>query len=279
MEQVWLKVSAGGGITSQFTILLQNLLFSSIPLPSNNLYIDKGDNLKRLYVNYLKEDEQVFFDLPNWWDAVFDQTKSSTTTSFIELTNVYRIPYNFFTDPIDIENLPKYRDIVKKYLKFHPVLLSKVEEQISILGLDSNTLAVHLRLTDLNDAHSELGIITIEDYITHIKNVLQLHPNINKIFVASESLQSIISLQNHLPIPVVYVKDLRRAINDSHEFYKDQVMYMKDPLYWQEVFLDVFLLAECKYLLGRISNVTNTSIILNNKIQNYYCLNTILGYV
>lgn len=279
MNQIWLKVSAGGGITSQFIILLQNLLFKSNEIPDGPLYIDKGDFLKRLYVDYLKEDEQVFFNLPNWWDAIFDQTKNPSVTDYFDLDNVYRIPYNFFTDSIDIKNLPKYKKIVKDKLNFHPTLLLEVKKQISQLKIDNNTLAVHLRLTDLNDVHSkELGIVTIEDYLTEINNILLINPHINKIFIASESLENILYIQSQLSIPVVYVSNLRRAI-DKDDFLRDQVKYMKDPLYWREVFLDVFLLAECKYLLGRISNITNTSIILSNKIEKYYCINQILGYV
>ena len=53
MSQVWLKVSAGGGITSQFIILLQNILFGSDKIPNGPLYVDKGDILKRLYTDYL----------------------------------------------------------------------------------------------------------------------------------------------------------------------------------------------------------------------------------
>lgn len=278
MNQIWLKVSAGGGITSQFIILLQNLLFKSNEIPNGPLYIDKGDTLKRLYTDYLKEDEQVFFNLPNWWDAVFIQTKDPSIDTYFNLDGVYRIPYNFFTDPIDIENLPKYKKIVKDKLNFHPSLLLEIGKQIIQLGVDNNTLAVHLRLTDLNDVHSkELGIITIDDYLKEINNILIAHPNINKIFIASESLENILYLQSQLNIPIVYVPNLRRATKNN--FLYDQVEYMKDPLYWREVFLDVFLLAECKYLLGRVSNITNTSIILSDKIEKYYCINQILGYV
>ena len=84
MSQVWLKVSAGGGITSQFIILLQNILFGSDKIPNGPLYVDKGDILKRLYTDYLKEDEQVFFNLPNWWDAIFDQKKDHTIDNYFK---------------------------------------------------------------------------------------------------------------------------------------------------------------------------------------------------
>ena len=279
MSQVWLKVSAGGGITSQFIILLQNILFGSDKIPNGPLYVDKGDILKRLYTDYLKEDEQVFFNLPNWWDAIFDQKKDHTIDNYFNLDGVYRIPYNFFIDPIDVENLYEYRQIVKNKLKFHPSLLLEIENQIHQLEIDNNTLAVHLRLTDLNDVHSkELGKISLENYLKEINNILDIHPNINKIFIASESLENILYIQSQLSIPVVYVPNLRRATNKDNFLY-DQVEYMKDPLYWREVFLDVFLLSKCKYLLGRISNVTNTSIILSDKIEKYYCINQILGYV
>jgi len=279
MSQVWLKVSAGGGITSQFIILLQNILFDSDKIPNGPLYVDKGDILKRLYTDYLKEDEQVFFNLPNWWDTIFDQKKDPTIDNYFNLDGIYRIPYNFFTDPIDVENLYEYRQIVKNKLKFHPSLLLEIENQILQLGIDNNTLAVHLRLTDLNDVHSkELGKISLENYLKEINNILDTHPNINKIFIASESLENILYIQSQLSISVVYVPNLRRATNKDNFLY-DQVEYMKDPLYWKEVFLDVFLLSKCKYLLGRISNVANTSIILSDKIEKYYCINQILGYV
>jgi hypothetical protein len=274
MNKTEILISAGGGITSQFIILIQSLLNQSIS--TDKIYVNKGPYLKRLYVNFLNEPESEYFKLPNWWDAILDQS-SDGIESKIEFDSVYEIPYHFFKNQKDIIDLPKYKFIVKKYLKFHPLLLESVSKWKQEFNIDENTLGVHLRLTDLNDVHSfELGKLTIDTYIDAIKNVLKLHPNINKIFVASEIYESIDILKQHFSIPILHVSTIERSsesINSTTSFLKDQIKLMKNPLYWRDVFLDVFLLSNCKYLLGRVSNIPNTAIILSDTIEKYYCLN------
>jgi hypothetical protein len=273
-----IKISKGGGLLSQFQVLLDYFYHNPQINIHNDLYIDKGPGLERLVTDYLKEPVENFYKMSNWWDYVLNQS-SPNISSTIEVDMIYSPVENYFTDKGGLKKLEFSKNFISSKLSFHPELLSLVDYWENYFKIDKNTLAVHLRLTDLNDAHStELGKCFIEDYVKVINLALKENPNINKIFVASESLFNIQKLQSLINIPIHYIPELTRTsfseINE-HLFYKEQVKFLKQPNYSREVFLDLMLLAKCRILVGRISAVTNTSIILNNHLEKYYCTNQV----
>ena len=268
-----IKISAGGGLLSQFYQVL-GYFYDSKDTIEGKLTLDKGKGLERLVVGYLGEPKENFYKMSNWWDSVLDQP--SSYEGIIEITNGYKPTYNYFTDKDGLDKLKFERNFVSNYLTFHPELLFLVEKWSKDFNLNQNTLAVHLRLTDLNDVHTEIyGKCSIEDYLEVINLALKENPNIDKIFVASESEPNIKILQSSLPIPVVFVPELTRTkkVKDTHLFYKEQIEFLKQPNYSREVFLDLLLLAECCTLVGRMSSVTNASILFNKNLNQYYCVN------
>lgn len=272
-----IKISRGGGLLSQFQVLLNYFYYNPQINIHNNLYIDKGPGLERLVTDYLKEPVENFYKMSNWWDYVLNQS-SPNISSTIEVDRIYSPVENYFTDKDGLKKLEFSKNFISSKLSFHPELLSLVDYWENYFKIDKNTLAVHLRLTDLNDVHSvELGKCFIEDYVKVINLALKENPNINKIFVASESLFNIQKLQSLINIPIHYIPELTRTSlsKDEHLFYKEQVKFLKQPNYSREVFLDLMLLAKCRILVGRISAVTNTSIILNNHLEKYYCTNQV----
>ena len=269
-----IKISCGGGLLSQLQVFLNHFYYQGLNF-EGDFYLDKGEGLSRFITIYLKEPIENFYKMSNWWDSVLDQTPGGYD-EIIEIANPFTPVENPFTDEGGLEKLEYFKSFVKKHINFHPKLLNLVNNWEQDLKINQNTLAVHLRLTDLNDAHSvELGICTMEDYIKVINLALEENPNINKIFVASESEPNIKTLQSSLPIPVVFVPELTRTkkVKNTHEFYKEQIEFLKQPNYSREVFLDLMLLAKCRILVGRMSAVTNTSIVLNDNLKKYYCTN------
>jgi len=271
-----IKISMGGGLLSQFQVLLNYFYYNPQINTNNNLYIDKGPGLERLVTNYLQEPVENFYKMSNWWDYVLNQS-SSNISNIIEIDRIYSPVENYFTDEDGLKKLDFAKNFVSSKLSFHPELLSLVNYWENYFKIDKNTLAVHLRLTDLNDVHSkELGKCSLQDYLNVVQIALDENPNINKVFVASESNYNLQNFKNQLNIPVVFVPTLTRTSfkGENHsQFYKEQVEFLKQPNYSREVFLDLMLLAKCRILVGRISAVTNTSIILNNHLEKYYCTN------
>lgn len=271
-----IKISRGGGLLSQLQVLL-NYFYHNPQINLNGpIYLDKGPGLERLVTVYLEEPVENFYKIPNWWDDILDQSLQKES-NIIEINGIYPEIRNFFTDKEGINKLHHSKEFINNHLKFHPKLLSLVEYWCKKLQIDNNTLAVHLRLTDLNDAHSyELGKCFIEDYVKVVKLALKENPSINKIFVATESNTNLQIFKSQIDIPVVFVPNLRRTSSKEENyalFYKEQVKFLKQPNYSREVFLDLMLLSKCCTLVGRMSAVTNTSIILNNQLEKYYCVN------
>jgi hypothetical protein len=271
-----IKISRGGGLLSQFQVFLDYLYHNPQINIGNSIYLNKGSGLERLITVYLEEPVENFYNMKNWWDYVFSQS-STNISNTIEIDRIYSPTENYFTDKDGLKKLDFSKNFISNKLNFHPELLSLVNYWENYFKIDENTLAVHLRLTDLNDAHSvELGKCFMEDYVNIINLALKENPNINKIFVASESLFNIQKLQSSINLPIYYIPELTRTSfskRDEHLFYKEQVEFLKRPNYSREVFLDLMLLAKCRILVGRISAVTNTSIVLNNQLEKYYCVN------
>lgn len=271
-------ISRGGGLLSQFTVLI-NFFYHNQNIELNGpIYLNKGKGLARLVTGYLKEPIDNFYQIPNWWDSVFSQS-SNNITNTIEVDSFYLMHHDYLASEESLKELSFARNFVQKHFTLHPQLISLVKTWKEKLNIDKNTLAVHLRLTDLNDVHSgELGKCSIMDYVKIINLALKENPNITKIFVASESTPNIEKLQSLIDPPVVFIPNLKRTTNPDENFngfYKEQVEFLKQPDYSREVFLDLLLLSQCHILVGRMSAVTNTSIIFNNNLVKYYCVNTL----
>lgn len=271
-----ITISKGGGLLSQFIVVLDYFFNHPTLKLEEDIYLDKGPGLERLVVKYLGEPVENFYKIPNWWDSVLKQTLESYSNQ-IEVNQVFTGVENFFTDKNGLEKLSFFKSFMSSHFTFHPELISLVNNWEKKLQIGKNTLAVHLRLTDLNDTHShEYGKCTLKDYLNVVQIALDENPLINKIFVASESNFNLQNFKNQLNIPVVFVPTLTRTSfkdENYNQFYKEQVEFLKQPNYSREVFLDLMLLAKCRILVGRISAVTNTSIILNEQLQKYYCVN------
>jgi hypothetical protein len=282
MNQDWVKLDCGGGITSQFMLLIQTLIgHEDLGRPfSERLYVDKGDSFYRLYNKslgkYLNDFTfEEYQKLPNWWDGIFEQSLDVNTTQFWHLTKVYGVPKNLLGK--DYKDLSKYRSCVKRYINFKKELLDKVEEYSKSLGINENTLAVHLRTTDMNYYHPHYGIITVDYFLNEIKKEIEINSNISNIYIASESQEDINYVIKNLnsDIPIVFTDSRKLSSDNIQNTWTDMCDLMKDPLYWQEVFLDILLLSKCKTLIGRISNIPNTAMIVGDGIERYICINEI----
>lgn len=192
----------------------------------------------------------------NHFDSIFDQSRDNSFTNL----SVRGAPRGNYTNRKPIENsknLNYYKNLVNS-LKFNNNFLEKVS--LYEKYIDSDTIGVHVRLTDMNILHPEYGIVGIEDYISNMENG-------KKYFVASDNEESLQKLENIYKNNIIYVPYLKRAKLENDNSYKLQIKNLENSDFWQEAFLEMYLLSKCGTLLCRTSNVANCSIIHSKTIK------------
>jgi len=270
----------GGGTLSQLEVMVKSLVHNPKLLKTieeaPSIYIKLGEHIKS---HWLK-DNKGLRRVPNWFDFVFDQSPNENN----KVLNLYRpnlcndnyiIPCtNLITNKRDKDLLPIMRKVVNTLCKWKPSLINDVNNYYKKWKLDSNTLGVHLRTTDMN-LHTEWGKAELSDYLILIRKVIKENPNINKIFIASDAVKSIEYLKTFSDLPPIYYFNIERVdLTDQTDSQVTQQILnweKKDNAY--ELFRDVHMLSKFPIFIGRISSVTNFSIILNENIKKYYCIN------
>lgn len=157
-------------------------------------------------------------------------------------------------------NLSAYKRFVNT-LKFKESFMERVEKLTNDLGIDENTVGVHLRLTDMNTLHSDnYGVLGFQDYANHMKEDVQY-------FVASDNDESIGKLKSLFGDNVKSVPDFIRCENEVGDSMGLQLTNFRNHRFWEEAFIDMLLLSKCGKLIHRTSNLANAAIIHSNTIN------------
>lgn len=164
-------------------------------------------------------------------------------------------------DSTEFQNL---KEIASK-LNYKQELKVLVDDYLYMLGMDQDTIGVHVRLCDMNIAHvRDYGYVSFEDYVEALKRELDLS---NKVFVASDNKESIFKLQKLFGRRIVFLKDLIRAETEIENSADLQAKHFKEEKFWREAFLEMLLLSKCSKLICRTSNLANMAIISSNTLQ------------
>lgn len=163
-------------------------------------------------------------------------------------------------------------------LKIFKKITDKIEIQDNILNkinpnIDENTIGMHIRLTDMNTMHFEHGRFYFDDFKKKLEHVLEVEGK-NKIFVASDNCESIKKLEQDFDIIYNDVSKTRNKIEeDKNRQYNRKLadnFYKKE--FWEESFLEMLSLSRCGYLVTRISNLNNSSIMFARNLKKVYTL-------
>lgn len=237
----------GGGVFSKVMIAIQN--------------IEKdGHGLENCYFNIV-DHRALGEDKLNPLDSVLNQ---SCNEDYRDANYSGHKTYNKEDRIYESPEFEKLKAIATK-LNYKQELKVLVDDYVYMLGIDQNTIGVHIRLCDMNIQHGrDYGYVYFDDYVKKIKKELNSK---SKIFVASDNEESILKLQKLFGSRILYVKGLIRAKTEAEDSSNLQLEHLREGKFWQEAFLEMLLLSKCSKLICRTSNLANMVMISSNTIQ------------
>lgn len=267
-----IEFQSGGGLFSYYGLLLESL----------SVWIEKGqiqdsdilyvDSLVRAPTNIKRKNpgrrrlENIKF---NVFDHVLDQTKPTNLSNFKRVlsTNQQHPVYYKEFEP----KKERYKKISKQFLKIHPNLMKKAVQFSDNNFIPDKTLGVHIRMTDMNRCHANLGNVYFSDYVEKINEILETN-DIEKIFIASDNNESIEKLQHIYKDKICFFETPFRVDKETNETTKYLLKNsMKVPQSFEDSMIDALLLAHCNITCGRISLFNWGSQSFHfSKIQKYY---------
>jgi hypothetical protein len=213
-------------------------------------------DLDKVYLNCT--DSRAVVDGMNPFDFIFLQPELDESFLIKNCQNILAHSYSN-----KIENsvyMDAYKNALKK-ISLNNEMIKIFQKHKSIIL--ENMSGVHIRLTDMNELHPEYGTHSFEDY----RNVISELPG--KVFVASDNKESINKLVSEFGEKIVYIENNFRAENENDNIFQMQLDNFSNKNFWQESFLEMYLLSLCKTIVCKTSNLTNTAKIFATKKQEY----------
>lgn len=245
MNNIQLNITAGG-IFSKYMYAIQNL--AKINREFDNTYLNITDS------RFI--DERSI----NPFDFVINQNNSIN----YEIFNAEKVVNYSNHNPIEhSNNLNLYKHIVTK-ISIHNDILEYTDKLSADLGINNNSIGVHIRLTDMNIIHAkDYGISTYSNYLITMKKFEN-----SDFFIASDNNESISKLINEFGGRIKYIPDLIRATKETEDTTNMHLSELKYERIWREAFIEMLLLAKCGTIICRSSNLANAAILNSKTINN-----------
>jgi hypothetical protein len=198
------------------------------------------------------------------FDYVLDQNRDSIEGFY---NSTYLRGYSGY-EPIELSKEFVNLKRITRAVKFKQEFNKLVESTMLELGIDKNTVGVHIRLCDMNITHGiDYGIVCYEDYKKLLDKIM-VGTQV-KLFVASDNYESISKLKkDYGKERIIYVEGMLRGATEVEHTGDLQAENLATKRLWEEAFLDMILLSKCSQLVCRTSNVVNASILFSDTIQN-----------
>ena len=153
----------------------------------------------------------------------------------------------------------------------HPSIVEKVKYYVTQFGINENSLAIHVRMTDMNTVHiRDYGAVTIEHYQKIIDTMLNSYTNIDNIYITSDNTESIHTLHARYSdrYRINYVTDSYRRENENSENCDFQMYAINViPDFHIKAFVELLIASYCSYFIYRISDYSNFCILYSNTIK------------
>ena len=229
---------AGGGIFSKYMLCVQNLANIDFEKVYLNIIDNRTDN--------------------NMFNSVLNQTLTDNLTN-IECNHIQG--YNN-QNKIELSNkFNNYKNVVSKF-NFKDDLLDKIKILQEQLNITEKTIGVHVRLTDMNIHHvNDYGSSNFDDYLKYFNEY-------DDFFVASDNKESLNKLVDIFGDKIKYVPNIIRGETKKENTSLLQLTNFKNNIFWEEAFIEMFLLSKCGSLICRASNLTNAAIVHSDTIKN-----------
>ena len=164
------------------------------------------------------------------------------------------------------DNIQKIRNDYNKAFntfKINDLILKKVEEEIILIGNINSTLAIFIR------SSLHYSNINFNEMINGIINeLISIHHKYEKIVVFTQVIEVVECLKNTEIKHKFYFKKQ----NNMYSYYGDwdinneitETFIKKE---FEDCFIDLLIASKCKYLIGGVSNMMFTTLIINPNIE------------
>jgi len=245
----------GGGVFSKFIIAVENL---------HEIGVHEDYYLKCIDERAINVDgENPFYYIleePEWYgmpvlDPNFFQRISAKVYPSFDMNH-------------QIENSDKFLQMsnIAKAMKLNAEMKSLINEHSHLVSDSIPSVGVHIRATDMLYAHKRLGTWDFMHYDAMLKYTLSIMKrdgidDVN-IFVASDNQESIDEIVENFgtKYKVSFLPNLSNRVRgwgeDSSAFHLQNFTQRR---YWQDSFLEMYMLSLCDNLLIRASNLNNFS--------------------
>ena len=218
---------------------------------------------------YFKYDHNMLYLDPimkgNVWEYYFDQpftfTEDEIKSSKVEKDVWFPDCLNIPTYPDNAINLAAF-ELIEKYIKLKPHLSSKIDAFLSEHASPSDKIiSIHKRGTDhVNDSPE----VPIETYFNAVDISVDEY---QKILVCSDEEYSIDAFKkrygNNKVISYNSMRALKKTTLGIHQSIGLQSPYKMG----EDVIIETFLMAKTHKLIKTVSNVSNSVLLINPKLQ------------
>lgn len=178
-------------------------------------------------------------------------------------------PYRFPTD----KTLAFYQPYIEKHMKIREEISREFEREWNKkVRPDDHVVGIHIRGTDMKNDLGHPVPAAVEVYLDKLKKLLADHPEIHKIFLATDenNIKERFEEEFRQSTYVLFVNEVFR-VSDNGETLKTGIheLQVENPrlnhkyLIGKEVLQDAWFLNQCEYLVCGYSNVTNVVMLWN----------------
>jgi hypothetical protein len=162
----------------------------------------------------------------------------------------------------------RYSFIINKYINYKNVINNEMNKIMKIKGNDK-WLGIHLRTPQHHFVKSE-DINIVNDYYNGVVNsIIPIidENKVDKIFIATESMEFISLMIKKYKNKLIYLNIPRGTGNFDwiHKTKKSFQVSLRTDL--RNTILDILTLSKCDFLLGGVSNMFMSSLLINPNVQ------------
>lgn len=259
---------AGVGFAGNIFIILNALAHIK---SEDQLFVDMETNECVCY-----EKNQNMYPTKNCWEYYFNQITLDNKQTVMKINNLLPaiLKYDHSNSFKELEN---FQDIKTKFWNNFSLKdeINNVINDFFIENLlNKVTLGVQIRLTDMK---ANRGVKSISFYIERIKQILSEKPDINQIFISTDDIESIKTIESSIELPIIFHKEMFRADRNNphlnpYDRYENNRELHKYKLAL-ECLQEIFTLTKCDYfLMAEVSAISMVTCILSEKIKKVYSL-------
>lgn len=234
----------------------------------------------------LYSEETLIDGVDNAWNYYFEDIDTITLEQAYASGRYVMGRDKYLTKYAEKYSLPNYRYPTDQMINYYGPIIERnirmredLKEEYDIVWRQNVTdsdhvLGIHIRGTDMKNNLGHPMPASIEDYLEQTWEVLQRHPEINKIFLATDenNVKEVYeqAFKNH--DCTLFMNEVFRVWDRGektkigvHETKVDNPRPNHKYLMGKEVLQDAWFLKKCEYLICGHSNITNVVILWNQK--------------